>query len=202
MSGPGFWDERYAAHPDAYGSDPSAFLVREARRIPAGGLVVALAEGYGRNAIWLARRGHPVVAVDASAVAVRLLRAAAAAEGLPVEAVQADLGAWAPPPCDAVVAVFAHFPPAVRARVHRAAWEALRPGGVVLIEAFTPAQLARDSGGPKDPAMLYTTALLAGDFPGALLEVSREETVELDEGLFHRGEAEVVRVVARKPQPG
>ncbi len=202
MSGPGFWDERYAAHPDAYGRGPNAFLVREARRIPAGGRVVALAEGYGRNALWLARRGHPVVAVDASAVAVRLLRAAAAAEGLPVEAVQADLATWDPPPCDAVIAIFAHLPPVLRARVHGAAWEALRPGGVVLIEAFTPAQLARDSGGPKDPALLYSVALLAGDFPGAVLEVAREETVELDEGLFHRGEAEVVRIVARKPPRG
>jgi SAM-dependent methyltransferase len=199
MSGPGFWDERYAADPAAYGHEPNAFLAREARRIPAGGRVVALAEGYGRNALWLARCGHPVVAVDASAVAVRLLREAAAAEGLPVEAVQADLAAWFPPPCDAVVAIFAHLPPPLRARVHGAAWDALRPGGVVLIEAFTPAQLGRDSGGPKDPALLYTPELLAGDFPGASFEILAHASIDLDEGPFHQGAAEVVRLAARKP---
>jgi len=196
-----FWDERYAANPAAYGREPNAFLAQEAARLTPGGLVVALAEGYGRNALWLARRGYPVVAVDGSAVAVRLLRTAAEAEGLPIEAIHADLAAWNPPPCDGVVAIFAHFPPGLRERVHRGAWEALRPGGVVLIEAFAPGQLARDSGGPRDPAMLYTADLLAGDFPGASFEVLAHETVDLDEGPFHRGAAEVVRLAARKLRP-
>lgn len=197
-----FWDERYAAYPDAYGRAPNAFLVREVPRLPPRGLVVALAEWYGRNALWLARRGHPVVAVDGSAVAVRLLRTAAAAEGLPIDAVHADLEAFAPPPCDGIVAIFAHFPPSLRTRVHGAAWGALRPGGIALIEAFAPGQLARDSGGPKDPALLYTTELLAGDFPGASFELLAHETIDLDEGPFHRGAAEVVQVAARKPPRG
>lgn len=193
-----FWDARYEADPAAYGEQPNAFLTSVADRLPVGGVVVCLAEGQGRNALWLARRGHRVVLVDASPVAVAQAEDRAEREGLTVTAVCADLAHWQPPPCDAVVAIFAHLPPAVRRRAHRAAWDALRPGSRFVLESFTPAQLARDSGGPKDPTLLVTAADLRADFPDAAVEHLTEETVTLREGAFHAGPADVVRLLARK----
>jgi SAM-dependent methyltransferase len=194
-----FWDERYAAHPAAYGDEPNAFLASVADRLAPESEVVCLAEGQGRNALWLAGRGHRVTMVDASAVATAQARARAVAEGLSVTIVQADLAEWRPPACDAVVSIFAHLPPPVRQVSHAAAWDALRPGGLLLLEAFTPAQLARDTGGPRNPALLYTPALLRGDFPDAEVLLLAEQVVPVHEGPFHSGPADVVRLVARKP---
>jgi SAM-dependent methyltransferase len=190
-----FWNERWAEAVPAYGDAPNDFLAQTARAIPAGGHVVCLADGDGRNGAWLARQGFRGTGVDASEVAVARANARAA-QGY--TAVQGDLSSWEIPPCDGVVSIYAHFPPALRADVHARAWAALRPGGVFLIEAFQPAQLARSSGGPKDVAMLYTPELLRGDLPGARFEVLELATIQLAEGPYHIGPAEVLRGIARK----
>jgi SAM-dependent methyltransferase len=191
-----FWNARWGETLSAYGDLPNVFLAEEGHRIPPGGHVVCLADGDGRNGTWLAREGYTVTGVDASEVGVARARARGV-EGYRADV--ADLADWEVPACDGVVSIYAHFPPALRVRVHTRAWEALRPGGVVLLEAFQPAQLARSSGGPKDEAMLYTEELLRGDFPGARFEILETATIELAEGPYHIGPAEVVRMVARKP---
>jgi SAM-dependent methyltransferase len=166
------WNERYAEEAALYGEAPNAFLVSVAERFPVGGRLLGLAEGQGRNARFLAGRGHPVVAVDSADVAVE--------------------------PCAGVFAIYAHLPPAVRERAYRRAWEALEPGGVFVLEAFTPDQLGRGTGGPPMRELLFGAEELRALLPEARFELLEEREVELDEGPLHRGLAAVVRMVAVK----
>jgi SAM-dependent methyltransferase len=192
------WNERYAEEAALYGEAPNAFLVSVAERFPVGGRLLGLAEGQGRNARFLAGRGHPVVAVDSADVAVEQLAARSEREGAAIEAVEADLGDYQPPPCAGVFAIYAHLPPAVRERAYRRAWEALEPGGVFVLEAFTPDQLGRGTGGPPMRELLFGAEELRALLPEARFELLEEREVELDEGPLHRGLAAVVRMVAVK----
>jgi SAM-dependent methyltransferase len=192
-----FWNARWGEANPAYGDAPNAFLEAHAAALPAGGTVVCLADGDGRNGTWLAARGWDVLGVDSSAVGV----ARALARGVPgYRTSVADLATWSFPPCDGVVSIYAHLPPPLRAEVHARAWAALRPGGVFLLEAFNPRQRARGltSGGPHDPALLFTLEQLRTDVPGARFEVLEEVETTLAEGDYHVGLAEVVRMVARR----
>ena len=194
-----FWDERFARPGFAYGDAPNDFLVEALPRLPRG-RALSLGEGEGRNAIFLARNGFEVTAVDASVVGLAKARARAEAAGVSLTTVHADLAAWRPARdhFDVVVAVFCHLPPALRRDVHRAALAALRPGGAVVIEAYTPAQLAHGTGGPKDPSLLYTLDALREDLAGASFEVAIERTREIHEGALHDGMSAVVQVLARR----
>jgi SAM-dependent methyltransferase len=194
-----FWDERYSVAEYVYGTAPNRWLEAEAHRIPRGGRVLSLGEGEGRNAVWLAERGWRVVAQDASPVGLEKARRLAAARGVEVETVVADLATWSPEPraFDGVVLVYLHLPPALRPAVHAAAAAALRPGGAILLEAFTPRQLAFSSGGPRQPDWLYEPEALRGDFPGVAWDVLEEVEIELVEGTFHAGRAAVVRGAGR-----
>jgi len=98
-----------------------------------------------------------------------------------------------------VAAIFVHFPPEVRARLHRRMFEALRPGGTLILEAFTPAQLGYKSGGPPVLEMLYTADMLRIDFAGAEILQIEECITDLEEGKYHRGPGAVVRLVLRRP---
>lgn len=193
------WDARYADPEFAYGKEPNGFLASVAHRIPAGP-VLCLAEGQGRNAVYLAALGHEVTAVDRSAVGLERARELAAERGVRVTTVQADLaeysiaeGAWA-----GIVAIFMHLPQPLRSRVYRAAAAGLRAGGVLVLEAYRPAQLALDTGGPKDVAVLPTLAEITADLRGLTLEIGREIERDVVEGKYHRGRAAVVDVLAHK----
>ncbi len=200
----GFWDERYAEAGYAYGTEPNAFLAAQRARLRPGMKALAVADGEGRNGVWLAQQGLAVRSVDASAVGLAKARALAQARGTAIETVQADLTTWEWPvdEYDAVVAIFAHFRPEQRARLHARMVTALRPGGIVILEAFSPAQLQYSSGGPRDPEMLYTTEMLRADFRAAKILLLEEARAELDEGVYHRGTGAVVRMVARRTLPG
>ena len=194
------WDERYAGDGFAYGTAPNRWLAANASRIRPGGRVLCLGEGEGRNGVWLARQGFEVEAVDASAVGLAKARRHAEASGVSIGTTVADLAAYAPAPAafDAVVLVFVHLPGALRAAVHARAAAALRPGGLVVLEAFTPRQLTHTSGGPRQLDLLYELAALRGDFPGTEWESLEEAEVDLDEGPLHQGRAAVVRGLARR----
>ncbi|MGD9783828.1 MAG: cyclopropane-fatty-acyl-phospholipid synthase family protein [Hyphomicrobiaceae bacterium] len=205
MTGPGSWDERYGGDSYSFGMAPNAYLASQAGLFRPGADVLALADGEGRNGVFLARQGCRVTSVDYSPVGLDKARRLAAQHGVSVETVVADLTRWDWPreTFDAVVAIYFHLPPRLRALVHAKAADALRPGGLVLIEGFRPEQIAlqatEDSGGPTDPAMLFTDAMLRADFKGFdVVESQAVETV-LDEGPFHTGRAAVLRFVARKP---
>ncbi len=155
------WDARYAEPGHAYGTEPNDFLVATARRfIPAGGEVLSLGEGEGRNATYLASLGFRVTGVDGSRVGLEKARALAARRGVTIETVVADLAAYSlgTGRWDGIVSVWCHTPSALRRRLHRSVVEALRPGGVFLLESYTPAQLAYETGGPRDADMLLSLA--------------------------------------------
>jgi hypothetical protein len=194
-----FWNARFDAQPRVYGAAPNAWLVECEPALPRGARVLCLAEGQDRNALWLAKQGHRVHAVDVSAVALGQLAAAASDARVSIGIEVADLADWQPEvgAYDAVVLVFAHFPPALRAQVHAAAAVSLNSGGVLVLEGFAREQLGRTSGGPKELDWLFDEALLRDDF--ACLRFERLYTLEdsLDEGPFHQGPAVRVRGLAR-----
>lgn len=194
-----FWDERFGEPGFAYGEEPNDFLREVAARIP-GGPVLCLAEGEGRNAVFLAQRGHAVTAVDQSPVGLAKAEALAQARGTTITTVEADLGRWTPQEeaYTGVIAIFAHLPPAERARMFAAAARALRPGGVLVIELYTPRQLAFGTGGPRDAALLVEPADLRREL--ASLHIDHLEEVERDivEGRYHCGPSAVVRALAVK----
>lgn len=191
------WDDRFSSPDYVYGTEPNRWLRAQSGVIRPGGRVLSLGEGEGRNAVWLAGQGFQVDAVDGSAVGLAKARRLAAERGVALRTEVADLDAYQPEAgaYDALVLIFVHLPPALRARVHAAGAAALRPGGVVIVEAFTPRQLGRGSGGPRQADLLAEVSTLRGDFPSVEWWVLEEAEVQLDEGPLHRGAAAVVRGV-------
>lgn len=196
-----FWDQNFSVPGYKYGTSANAFLVAQAYRLPAAADVLVPGDGEGRNGVWLAQQGHRVTSVDVSTVGLEKAQALAAQRGVTLRTELVDLADWVPIPCsvDAVVLTFVHLPPAIRRAAHRRLAAALRPGGVLLLEAFHPSQLKHSSGGPKAPEMLYTLQTLREDFAGALTEVlGWEGEVTLDEGPGHHGLAHVTRWIGRQ----
>jgi SAM-dependent methyltransferase len=196
---PAFWDNRYATPEFVFGTEPNDFLRQCADLIPAGP-VLCLGEGEGRNAVFLAGRGHAVTAVDQSATGLTKARRLAAERGLTLDTAVADLsdypiqpGAWA-----AIVFIFLHLPPELRAQVLARAAAGLQPGGVLVLEAYTPAQLAFGTGGPKDMELLPTLAGLRVELTGLDLVIARECERDVIEGAGHSGRSAVVQVLARR----
>lgn len=196
---PKFWDERFGADDYAYGREPNDFVRDEAARIPAGP-VLCLAEGEGRNAVFLAGLGHEVTTVDFSREGLKKTERLANDKGVKVTTILADLATWEPTPesFTGIVATFAHMPPPIRRRVHGFVARALRPGGVFLLEAYTPEQLKYGHGGPKAPELLMTLAGLREELAPLVLDVGRELVREIHEGPFHGGPSGVVQVAAHR----
>jgi len=195
------WDARYEGGGFAFGRAVNRHLQAQAPLLRPGLRALSLGDGEGRNGTWLAERGLRVTAVDWSATGLAKARALAAARGVPLETAVADLAAWSWPrgTIDLIAWIYLHLPPEDRAAVAARAAEALAPGGLLVLEGFTPAQGGRRSGGPRDPALLWSAALVRHHFPDLQVLELLEGTVRLDEGPKHQGEAEVVRAVLRKP---
>jgi SAM-dependent methyltransferase len=201
MSDSAAWDARYGGEGLQFGAAPNRFLESLQPLLRAGMRALAVGDGEGRNGVWLARQGLAVTSVDWSPVGLAKARAMAAAEGVALELLQADVAAWDWPEArfDLIAWIYVHLPPADRARAAAGARRALAPGGLLALECFTPAQEGRRSGGPKDPALLWTRALVEQCFPDLVVEALLEGTVLLDEGPRHQGQAEVVRALLRRP---
>jgi len=201
--GPDFWDQRYAdaAQDYVFGTAPNDFLAEVADRIPAGGPVLCLGEGEGRNAVFLARRGHAVTAVDQSAAGLTKAGHLAAAQGVSITTAVADLGDYAidPGTWAAIVSIFCHLPLEMRRRVHAQAAAGLRPDGVVILEAYTPKQVAHGTGGPvNNPSRLMSLGDVRDEFPGLTWEIAHEVEREVIEGHAHSGRAAVVQLLGRR----
>lgn len=193
------WDERYSSEAYAYGKAPNTFLAERFGAIPKGG-VLSLAEGEGRNAVFLAKQGYSVTAVDASQVGLNKAKKLAEENGVEIKLVHADLadfdigaGKW-----DGIVAIFCALPSAIRKPVYRKAIAGLKPNGVFFAEAYTPDQLKHGTGGGTSPDMLLTRELLAAELEGLrfvhLVELEREVV----EGSYHTGLSAVVQAIAVK----
>ncbi|CAI9408838.1 tRNA 5-carboxymethoxyuridine methyltransferase [Pleomorphomonas sp. T1.2MG-36] len=195
------WDEEFSKPGYRYGTEPNGFLVETAQRLPKGARIIAAGDGEGRNGVWLASQGHRVLALDASAVGLAKARALAEERGVSLETAVVDLSAYVPEAetADAVVLIYVHMPPAIRRAAHRNLIRALKPDGLIILEAFHRDQLGRSSGGPRDIALLFDLALLAEDFgPDVRAIHSFEGEVELDEGRGHVGRGAIVRFVGAK----
>ena len=193
------WDERYSESGFVYGTEPNEFLALVADQIPRGP-VLSVGEGEGRNAIFLARLGHEVVAVDQSDVGLAKLRQRADELGVHIETQQADLGGYAiePGAWAGIVSIFCHLPPSIRVPLHAAIVRGLRPGGVFVLEAYTPQQLGRGTGGPPSLELLVSLADLERELAGLEFLHAAELEREVREGAYHTGLASVVQVVARR----
>lgn len=192
------WNQRYASGEFVYGTEPNSFLKEHASLLT--GPVLSLAEGEGRNAVFLASLGFDVLGVDGSEVGLAKAHQLAASRGLVIRTEVADLAMYEPPENSfgAVISISAHLPTEIRKRLHRLVEHALRPGGIVLLEAYSKAQITRDTGGPKDPDMLMSREDLEREFPHCELILSQEIEREVVEGQFHTGIASVVQFIARR----
>jgi SAM-dependent methyltransferase len=195
-----FWDERYAPEAFAYGTEPNDFLVHMAARIAPGGRVLCLADGEGRNGVWLARQGFRVTSVDIAANGLAKARQFAQQAGVQIETVCVDVtqydfgaGAW-----DAIVSIFLHLPPKARRLVHGRCVTALATGGVFIFEGYGTEQLRYGTGGPKEPDLLPGLADVVADLDGLRIDHSYEGTRSVVEGALHHGEGWVVQVAATK----
>lgn len=195
-----FWDERYGTDEYAYGVEPNDFLRAEAHRIPPGP-VLCLAEGEGRNAVFLAGLGHQVTAVDLSIEGLRKAERLAQRHNVKIEIIQADLATfdlgldrWS-----GIVEIFAHVPPPVRHRLHTQIPHALRAGGCLVLETYRPEQLALGTGGPKELSLLSTLTELREQLSPLELVVARDANREVHEGRFHDGPSATVQLVGIRP---
>lgn len=194
------WDGRYSEPGYAYGTAPNDFIVAVTGSIPRA-RILSLAEGEGRNAVYLASLGCQVTAVDSSSVGLSKAQALAAEREVAITTVVADLGAFRiePEQWDGIVSCYCHIPTQIRVPLHRAVVRGLKPGGVFVLEAFSKEQLAYKSGGPQDLDLLMSLDDLKQELSG--LKFIRAATLERDvrEGTRHTGLASVVQILAIKP---
>ena len=195
------WEARFATPDYAFGKEPNYFLRSCQKLLPRRGRALAVADGEGRNGVWLAEQGLDVVSLDFSPAAQNKARALAAERGVRVVFVMADVHVWDYPQAtfDVVVEIFAQFsPPADRTIKWRGMRRALKPGGLLIIQGYTPKQLQHGTGGPKQLEHLYTRAMLArefGDFRD--LKIVEEERA-IREGASHAGLSAVIGLTAFK----
>jgi SAM-dependent methyltransferase len=194
-----FWNQRYSAEAYAYGVEPNDFLVEQAHHIPAG-RVLCLAEGEGRNAVYLAKRGYEVTALDMSAAGLAKAQRLAATAGVAITTQLADLESYEiePEAWQGIVSIFAHVPPPLRRRLYDSVVRGLRPGGVAIVEAYTPRQLHHQTGGPRQLELLVSLEMLREELHGLNEVVGREMERQVVEGEFHTGLGAVVQYLARR----
>ena len=194
-----FWNHRYALPGWAYGTEPNDFLREVAAQLE--GPALCLGEGEGRNAVFLAQRSLEVTAIDLSPKALEKAQHLASERGVRIATQEADLADYdlGTSKWGSIISIWCHLPPWLRQRVHRDVVRALEPGGRLVLEAYTPAQLAFDTGGPKSLELLFDPQALREDVAGLELERFEVREREVQEGDWHRGRSAVVQVLARKP---
>jgi SAM-dependent methyltransferase len=200
---PTIWDERYGETGFFYGTEPNDFLVSMAGRIPKG-RILCLAEGEGRNAVYLASLGFEVTAVDGSAVGLGKAEGLAAERGVAITTIVADLGDYriGSEEWDGIVSCYCHLPSVIRKPLHRAVVRGLKPGGVFVLEGFSKEQLSYGTGGPKDPDMLMSLEELKRELEGLELVHAVQMERDVREGRGHTGLASVVQLLGiKRPNP-
>jgi SAM-dependent methyltransferase len=198
----GTWNARFAGPEFHFGRAPNAFLAREAARLARGQSVLCVADGEGRNGVFLAARGLEVTAFDIAANGVAKARALAAEQRVRIDVREADIRDWDwdARTYDAVVAIFIQFlTPAERPGVFRGMQRAVRPGGLLLLEGYRPAQVAYGTGGPGRTEHMYTRDWLEATFAGWQMLRLDAYDAEIREGPGHAGMSALVDLVARKP---
>lgn len=195
------WNERYNREEYLFGTEPNAFLNSCASQLRPGQTALAVADGEGRNGVWLARQGLHVTGFDASQVGLDKAKRLAARNGVKVDYRLASIEdwAWERDAFDVVAAIFIQFAePAQRALIFKGMIRTLKPGGLLLLQGYTPRQLAYGTGGPRAVENLYTRPMLDDAF--ATLKVLRlnAHDSEIDEGPGHSGMSALIDLVACK----
>lgn len=195
------WNKRFEANDFIFGQEPNDYLRSQAALLRPGGRALCVADGEGRNSVWLAAQGMKVDAFDIAQVGVAKARKLAAQAGVSVNYSVADCDQWPWPvgAYDLVAAIFIQFAdPAMRERLFAHMIEALAPGGLLVLQGYTPEQLTHKTGGPPLLAHLYTEELLRNTFAALdILELKAYEA-DLTEGTQHKGRSALVGMVARK----
>jgi 2-polyprenyl-3-methyl-5-hydroxy-6-metoxy-1,4-benzoquinol methylase len=196
------WETRFATPEFAFGKQPNYFLAACAALLPKSGRVLAVADGEGRNGVWLAEQGLDVLSIDFSPSAQKKARALAAERHVKIEFRQVDVQTWNYPEAafDVVVEIFTQFSsPSERELKWAGMIRALKPGGLLIIQGYTPKQLSYGTGGPKQVENLYTLVMLESAFRDFGDMKIVEEEREIYEGTSHGGMSAVINFTARKP---
>jgi len=204
------WNERYAGEDFFYGTEPNAFLVSQKALLKPGMRCLAVADGEGRNGVWLAQQGLEVLSVDSSHVAQAKAKKLAQQRGVAMLFEQVDLLQWDWPVLssveggednfDVVVAIFIQFVTSPqREQLFASIKRCLKPGGLLLLQGYTPRQLDYGTGGPSQAGNLYTEAMLRKEFADMDILRLREHDSVIREGSGHSGMSALIDLVARKP---
>lgn len=193
-----YWNQRYGGDGFIYGTEPNSFLAEHANMLV--GPVLSLAEGEGRNAVFLAKMGLKVHGVDGSKVGLAKAQMLAQSSSVEIQTEIADLGMFEPVAnhYGSVISISAHLPSAVRNRLYPLVERCLKPDGIILLEAYSEDQLGRNTGGPNDLDMLMTCAKIEREFPNCQPIILREVEREVREGTSHTGMASVVQFIGKK----
>lgn len=197
-----FWNDRYTEPGFTYGLEPNEFLASMVSQIPFGP-ILSLGEGEGRNAVFLAKLGYEVTAVDHSVVGLEKVRRLAEENSVSVKTILADLAefnietdTWS-----AIVSIFCHLPSLIRIPLHASVVSGLVRGGLYILESFTPKQIGRDTGGPPDPEMMVSLEQLRTELSPLGIVHGCELDRDVRTGTLRKGgRASVVQVIARKKQ--
>lgn len=192
------WNDVYGSDDYYYGTEPNDFLAKHVGKL--NGRILSLAEGEGRNAVFMAEQGLDVLAVDGSDVGLRKAQGLAQSCNVQIDILLTDLNDFVPPAnsVDGVLSVFAHLPSGARRTLHQRCEQALKPGGIFMLEGYSQAQLPRTTGGPKNPDMLFSLEELLKDFSDSEMLLGQEIDRAVLEGRGHTGVASVVQLIMRK----
>lgn len=194
------WDQRYASEAYIYGIEPNDWFVEKLHIMKTGKLLLP-GEGEGRNAVWAASMGWDVTAFDQSPEGMKKAMNLATEKEVEINYHVKDIRCFRGEEnsFDAIGLIYVHMPPEYRSKVHHELISFLKPGGCLIMEAFSKAQLSNNSGGPKDVNLLYDPNELREDFKSLKLLEFHNIRIHLEEGQLHQGIADVIRIFARKP---
>ncbi|WP_029933931.1 class I SAM-dependent methyltransferase [Thiomicrospira pelophila] len=195
------WNQKFNRQDYLYGTEPNDFLRSAAEQLSPNSKVLCIAEGEGRNAIFLAKLGHQVTAMDASEVGLNKAKQLAKKNGVSLKTLVADLAdfemgvsRW-----DAVIAIFCHLPPSLRKLVNQKIVTALKPNGLFIAEAYSKKQIEHDTGGPKDLNLLMDLNQVKSELTGLDWLLASEIKREIIEGAGHTGLGEAIQLIGIKP---
>ena len=194
------WNERYKGETFYYGDAPNDFLVQVANNLTPKSKILCLAEGEGRNAVYLSTLGHDVTAIDQSEVGLEKLQLLAMQKNVHINTIAADLSDYKieDKKWDAIISIWCHLPSKLRKQVHAQCVSGLKDSGQIILEAYTPKQLEYKTGGPTDTDLLMNESALREEFAGLNFIILKEITREIKEGQGHSGMSAVVQLLAIK----
>lgn len=195
-----FFDERFNSKEFFYGLNPNDYLYEKSLALSPQSTILSLGEGEGRNALFLAKQGHHVVAIDESNVGLLKAKKLLQDNHLDLEIICTDIAKFdfQRNQYDAIISIWFHLPKELRISIHQKCVEALKPNGILILEAYTPKQLENNSGGPKNIDMLMDPNDLISELKGLRLIELNELNREIHEGIGHNGPSAVVQVLGQK----